>query len=404
MSALAPVLESFFTDRLAQQRRASPHTVSAYRDTFRLLLGFVHKRLRKAPSDLDLQDLDAPMIGAFLEDLEKERHNSVRTRNARLAAIHSLFRYAALRAPNHAALIQRVLAIPNKRFERAPVAFLEPSEVEALLSAPDGQSWIDRRDHALLFVAVQTGLRVSELILLNRQDVQLGPGAHVRCQGKGRKEVRRGETVSVERERIEPVEVAAGRHHGRPARDEGPIDFGDAATEPLELPHQLFGRPHVEGRIVDEERLFLETRGHDEGVGKQVGLRREVTAETEQQACQVERTHGEDHAGLVAERPVQAPRPVAPGVDAPTREHGRRPVVDLLADLHSGRVRGGAREVAVEVVRHHRTAAVRVADEERYRRFPGHSLQAGYRERAGDGATETLPQKARGQSGTRFRM
>ena len=188
MSALAPVLESFFTDRLAQQRRASPHTVSAYRDTFRLLLGFVQKRLRKAPSGLDLQDLDAPMIGAFLEDLEKERHNSVRTRNARLAAIHSLFRYAALRAPNHAALIQRVLAIPNKRFERAPVAFLEPSEVEALLSAPDGQSWIDRRDHALLFVAVQTGLRVSELILLNRQDVQLGPGAHVRCQGKGRKE------------------------------------------------------------------------------------------------------------------------------------------------------------------------------------------------------------------------
>lgn len=188
MSALAPVLESFFTDRLAQQRRVSPHTVSAYRDTFRLLLGFVQKRLRKAPSDLDLQDLDAPMIGAFLEDLEKERHNSVRTRNARLAAIHSLFRYAALRAPNHAALIQRVLAIPHKRFDRALVTFLEPSEVEALLSAPDGQSWIDRRDHALLCVAVQTGLRVSELIQLNRQDVHLGPGAHVRCQGKGRKE------------------------------------------------------------------------------------------------------------------------------------------------------------------------------------------------------------------------
>lgn len=188
MSALAPVLESFFTDRLAQQRHASPHTVSAYRDTFRLLLGFVQKRLRKAPSDLDLQDLDAPMIGAFLKHLERDRRNSVRTRNARLAAIHSLFRYAALRVPNHAALIQRVLAIPHKRFDRAVVTFLEPHEVEALLSAPDGHSWIGQRDHALLLVAVQTGLRVSELIQLNRQDVHLGPGPHLRCQGKGRKE------------------------------------------------------------------------------------------------------------------------------------------------------------------------------------------------------------------------
>ena len=186
MSALAPVLESFFTDRLAQQRQASPHTVGAYRDTFRLLLGFVQRRLRKAPSALDLQDLDAPMIGSFLGHLEKDRHNSVRTRNARLAAIHSLFRYAALRAPDHAALIQRVLAIPHKRFDRALVMFLEPSEVEALLSAPDGQTWIGRRDHALLLLAVQTGLRVSELIHLNRQDVQFGVGAHVRCQGKGR--------------------------------------------------------------------------------------------------------------------------------------------------------------------------------------------------------------------------
>jgi site-specific recombinase XerD len=188
MSALAPVLESFFTDRLAQQRRASPHTVGAYRDAFHLLLGFAQRTLRKAPSDLDIEDLDAPLIGSFLGHLEKDRHNSVRTRNARLAAIHSLFRYAALRAPDHAALIRRVLAIPHKRFDRALVMFLEPSEVQALLSAPDDRTWIGRRDQALLFLAVQTGLRVSELIQLNRQDVQLATGAHVRWQGKGRKE------------------------------------------------------------------------------------------------------------------------------------------------------------------------------------------------------------------------
>ena len=188
MSSLAPVLEFFFTDRLAQQRRASPHTIAAYRDTFRLLLGFAQKRLGKAPSLLDLQDLDAPLIGAFLGHLEKDRGNSVRTRNARLAAIHSLFRYAALREPSHAALIQRVLAIPQKRFERALVTYLEPPEVEALLSAPDCQSPIGRRDRALLLLTVQTGLRVSELIQLSCQDLHLGPGAHVRCQGKGRKE------------------------------------------------------------------------------------------------------------------------------------------------------------------------------------------------------------------------
>jgi site-specific recombinase XerD len=188
MSSLAPVLEAFFTDRLAQQRRASPHTIAAYRDTFRLLLGFVQKRLGKAPSELDLQDLDAPCIGTFLESLEKDRQNSVRTRNARLAAIHSLFRYAALREPNHAALIQRVLAIPQKRCDRALVTFLEPHEIDALLAAPDAQGWIGRRDRALLLLTLQTGLRVSELIQMSWQDVHLGTGPHVRCQGKGRKE------------------------------------------------------------------------------------------------------------------------------------------------------------------------------------------------------------------------
>jgi site-specific recombinase XerD len=188
MNSLAPLLEAFFTHRLAQQRHASAHTVAAYRDTFRLLLNFVHQRVGTAPSELDLQDLDAPLIGTFLEHLERQRRNSVRTRNARLAAIHSFFRYAALREPGHSALIQRVLAIPHKRFDRAVVTFLTRPEVRALLAAPDRQTWIGRRDHALLVLAVQTALRVSELTQLRCQDVHLGAGAHVRCLGKGRKE------------------------------------------------------------------------------------------------------------------------------------------------------------------------------------------------------------------------
>jgi integrase/recombinase XerD len=188
MNSLAPQLEAFFTDRLQGQRDASPHTIAAYRDTFRLLLGFVQQQLGKAPSELDLQDLDAPLMGAFLEGLETQRHNSVRTRNARLAAIHSFFRFVALRRPDHSAIIQRVLAIPHKRFDRTLVTFLTQREIQALLAAPDRDSWTGRRDHALLLLAVQTGLRVSELIQLNAQDVHLGTGAHVRCRGKGRKE------------------------------------------------------------------------------------------------------------------------------------------------------------------------------------------------------------------------
>ncbi len=188
MSALAPTLQAFFTERLVSQRRASPHTVASYRDTFCLLLGFVEREIGKAPSILQLQDLDASLIGAFLEHLERHRHNSVRTRNARLAAIHSLFRFAALRHPEHAALIERVLAIPQKRFAREIVTFLTDEEVDAILAAPDRTSFLGRRDYALLLVAIQTGLRVSELIGLRCQDVVLGTGAHVRCVGKGRKE------------------------------------------------------------------------------------------------------------------------------------------------------------------------------------------------------------------------
>jgi site-specific recombinase XerD len=176
------------TERLIGQRRASRHTIAAYRDAFRLLLAFAQQSCGKAPSRLDLSDLDAPLIGAFLDHLERARCNTARSRNARLAAIHSLFRFAALRHPEHAALIARVLAIPAKRCDRTVVSFLDRPEIDALLAAPDRGRWIGRRDHALLAVSVQTGLRVSELTGLRCQDAQFGPGAHVRCLGKGRKQ------------------------------------------------------------------------------------------------------------------------------------------------------------------------------------------------------------------------
>jgi integrase/recombinase XerD len=188
MNSLAPTLQRFFTDWLLRQRRVSQHTVAAYRDTFRLLLAFAQQATGRAPSQLGWDDLDAPLIAAFLEHLETERHNSIRTRNARLAAVHSLFRFAALHHPEHAAVIQRVLAIPQKRGERNLVAFLEPNEVNALLTAPDRSRWVGRRDHAMLTLAIQTGLRVSEITALTCQDVRLGTGPHVWCRGKGRKE------------------------------------------------------------------------------------------------------------------------------------------------------------------------------------------------------------------------
>lgn len=188
MSPLAPTLQAFFTERLATERQASAATVAAYRDTFRLLLGFVADRTHTAPSMLDLADLDAPTIGAFLEHLEAERHNSTRTRNARLAAIHSLFRFAERRHPEHADTIGRVLSIPQKRYERALISFLTRDEVEAILAACDQGTWIGRRDHALLMLAVQTGLRVGELTALRRADVTLTTGPPVRCRGKGRKQ------------------------------------------------------------------------------------------------------------------------------------------------------------------------------------------------------------------------
>jgi integrase/recombinase XerD len=188
VSALAPTLQAFFTDRLIAQRHVSPNTITAYRDTLRLLLRYASDRTGRPPSRLDLVDLDAPLIAAFLDHLESERGNSVRTRNARLAAIHSLFRYAALVHPDHAQTIARVLAIPPKRFDRALVTWLDEPEIDALIGACDLSTWTGRRDRALLLLAVQTGLRISELIGLTRSDLHLGAGAHVACRGKGRKD------------------------------------------------------------------------------------------------------------------------------------------------------------------------------------------------------------------------
>lgn len=189
MTLIAPVLQSYFTGRLAQ-RQASPHTVASYRDTFCLLLRFAQQRLSKPPSRLDFTDIDAVFVGAFLDHLEHDRKNSATTRNNRLAAVHSLFSYAALRCPEHAALIARVLAIPPKRVDSTIVSFLTPAEIDALLASPDRTTFLGRRDHILLLVAVQTGLRVSELTGLTRNDVELGTGANLRCTGKGRKERR----------------------------------------------------------------------------------------------------------------------------------------------------------------------------------------------------------------------
>lgn len=182
------LLQRFFTEQLMLQRRASPHTIGSYRDTFRLLLRFAQGRLGKSPTQLAFEQIDAPFIVAFLDDLENRRGITARSRNLRLTAIRSFFRYAAFEAPAHADQIQRVLAIPSQRFTRAQIGFLSRPEIDALLAAPDQHSWSGRRDHALLLVAVQTGLRLSELTGLRRDSVCQGTGAHVRVLGKGRKE------------------------------------------------------------------------------------------------------------------------------------------------------------------------------------------------------------------------
>jgi site-specific recombinase XerD len=200
MTALAPTLEAYFTQRLIGQRQASPNTVAAYRDAWRLLLGYAAQHVGKQPYQLDIADLDSVLIGEFLNHLETQRHNSTRTRNARLAAIRSFFSFAALRHPEHAELIARVMAIPSKRCERAMVTYLDDTEADALADSPSTDTWTGRRDHALLVLALQTGLRVSELIGLRNHDIELRTGACVRYWGKGRKQRAtplRPETVKV---------------------------------------------------------------------------------------------------------------------------------------------------------------------------------------------------------------
>ena len=184
----APLCQSFFSKRLITQRRASPHTIAAYAQTFRLLATYAQKQLRTPPSELSLAQLDAPFLAAFLDHLETKRSNSARSRNARLASLRAFYHYAALEAPQHAGVIQRVLAIPYQRLTHRLVGYLTRPEVEALLGNIDRTTWLGRQNHTLLLVAVQTGLRLSELTGLRQKDVMLGHGAYVRCEGKGRKE------------------------------------------------------------------------------------------------------------------------------------------------------------------------------------------------------------------------
>jgi integrase/recombinase XerD len=184
----SPLCQSFFSKRLMEQCKASPHTISAYAQTFRLLIAYAQKRLGTSPSKLSLAQIDAPFIAEFLADLESSRSISARSRNARLAALRSFYHYAALEVPQHAGLIQRVLAVPYKRYSRRLVSYLSRAEVEAVLASVDKSTWVGRRNHAMILVAAQTGLRLSELTGLRQRDAVLGGGAYVRCEGKGRKE------------------------------------------------------------------------------------------------------------------------------------------------------------------------------------------------------------------------
>lgn len=187
-ASFAPILEKFFTQRLMLQRNVSGHTISSYRDSFKQLLVYANQQLNVSPSALNIEHIDAPLVVAFLDHLEYQKGVSIRSRNLRLTAIRSFFQYAAYELPTHAEHIMRVLAIPNKRFTRKLIGFLNRSEVDALLAAPNRSIWSGRRDHAFILTAVQTGLRVSEITALRSADVVINSGAHVRVIGKGRKE------------------------------------------------------------------------------------------------------------------------------------------------------------------------------------------------------------------------
>lgn len=242
-ATFSELLQAYFTDRLIGQRNASAHTVASYRDTFRLFVRFAQQTLGKVPTLLAIEQLDTPFIGRFLDHLEKDRGNGARSRNIRLAAIHSFFSYVALQEPSLGALAQRVLAIPTKRYKTKPVDFLTRPEIDALLATPDQTTWTGRRDRTLLLVAVQTGLRVSELIGLRWQDIALGTGAHVRCSGKGR------------RERCTPLrkEVVAALRAWMREQDAQPADvlFPNARGKPLSRDgvEYLLGKHVVAARL-----------------------------------------------------------------------------------------------------------------------------------------------------------
>ena len=187
-STFPELLQNFFTDRLRNQMEASPNTIAGYRDTFRLFLRFAGEKRGKSPTKLRVEDLDAELVGDFLLHVETSRKNSARSRNIRLAAIRSFFRYVAMSEPAYMLHCQKILAMPSKRYIRRTVDFLDQPEIEALLKAPDRATWVGRRDHLVLLMAVQTGLRSSELVNLRQRDVVLGVGAHIRCEGKGRKQ------------------------------------------------------------------------------------------------------------------------------------------------------------------------------------------------------------------------
>jgi len=243
-ATFSALVQTYFTDRLLAQRNASPNTVASHRDSFRLLLEFADRSLHKSPAVLTMEDLDAPFIGRFLDHLEKDRGNQPRTRNTRLAAIHSFFRYVALQEPSLSAVAQRILAIPNKRYKTKPVDFLTRTEIEALLAVPDPTTWRGRRDRTLLLVAAQTGLRVSELIGLRCHDVAMGPGAHVKCTGKGRKT----RCTPLRKEAIIALRLWLRERNAEPAEILFPNAQGHAlsrdAVEDLLAKHATVARAH----------------------------------------------------------------------------------------------------------------------------------------------------------------
>jgi site-specific recombinase XerD len=222
-STLPALLQRFFTDRLMTQLEASPNTIAGYRDTFRLLLRYAGARLNRAPTKLRIEDIDAGLVGDFLGHVEKVRRNSARSRNTRLAAIRSFYRYVAMEEPQHALHCQRILAMPSKRYVKQAVDFIDRAEMTALLATPDTASWIGRRDQAILLLVLQTGLRVSELINLNCGDVILGPGAHVRCEGKGRKQ----RSTPLRRDTIKTVQAWLRERAGKDDEPVFPTIRGD---------------------------------------------------------------------------------------------------------------------------------------------------------------------------------